>query len=427
MTLRPVTDLKYFQPVRHRSGDARKETTHVYWQADIFTSHGLHAPAHLSTLCYSLSREQQHQNFHLSRPISLHGLCSTDISGESPRYRSMSSSTTTEAVPHGHSRHSRKVKSCRCKRTERLAHICRSRPFIDHLSTCSIQQRTIWCRFAANSIRTGCNYDRPVFIDVSLGHLPTDQVSNQAAYLAGSQGQYSHVYQHHRWESPRCERPRRASHRTRRFLHNGSRLFGLCQTSHYLANSRILCNPVKVQFQMPQNLFSSCRSINWPPVRPNNYAYRVLFAQRLSRQASPRQILRLRNRENLSLSDQQFHLASIDHCTTVSLPLAGGALLQMDKAKPAHQELLRHFGERRENSNLDCRISLCAGHHTQEAAQHTSESLHNFTNSQRLGFRKNTVITTTYGNNHADGNVGFRKPVEFIHLTVGHYCGKHYL
>src|SRR3990172_666965 len=420
MTLATVTDLKNIQPVRHRSGDIRKETTHVHWQADIFTSHGLHAPAHISTLCYPLSREQQRQNFHLSRPISLHGLCSTDISGESPRYRSMSSSTTTETVPHGHSRHSRKVKSCRCKRTERLANIFRSRSFIDHLGTCSLHQRTHWCRFTANNIRTGCNYDRPVFICVSLGQFPTDQGSNQTAYPAGSQGQYSHFYQHHRWESTRCERPRRASHRTGRFLHNGSRLSGLRQTLYYLTSNRLLRNPVKVKFQMPQNLFSSCRSLNWPPVRPNNYADRVLFAQRLSRQTSPYQILRLRNRENSGLSDQQFHPASIDHCKTVSLPLAGGALLQMDKAKLAHQEFLRHFGERSKNSNLDCCISLCAGRHTQKASQFTSKSLHNFTNSQRLNFRKNTAITTTYRNHAGTGNCRIPKPVEFIHLTVGH-------
>ena len=43
MTSAPVTDLKYFQPVRHRFGNTRKEMTHVYWQTDIFTSHGLHA------------------------------------------------------------------------------------------------------------------------------------------------------------------------------------------------------------------------------------------------------------------------------------------------------------------------------------------------------------------------------------------------
>ena len=191
MTLSSVTDLKYFQPVRHRFGNTRKEMTHVHWQAGIFTGHGLHAPAHISTLRYPISGKQQRQKFHLSRPISLHGLCSTDLSGESPRYRSMSSSPTTEVVPHGYSRHRGKVKSRRCQRTEGLAYICRSRPFIDHHGPHALQQRTIWRRFRANSICSGCNDDRFMSIDVSLGNLSPDQGSNQIAYAAGSAGQYS--------------------------------------------------------------------------------------------------------------------------------------------------------------------------------------------------------------------------------------------
>jgi len=421
MTIVPVTDLKYFQPVCHRSGNTRKEMTHVHWQADIFTSHRLHAPAYIPTLCFPLSGEQQCQKFQLPRPISMHGLCSTDISGESPRYRSMSSSTTTETIPYGHSRHRSPIKSCRRQRTERLAHICRPCPFINNHCSNALQQRTIRYRFATNSIRTGCNYYRPVFIHVSLGYFPADQGSNQTAYSAGSAGQYPHIYQHHRWESTRCEHSRRASHRTRRFLHNGSWISGLRQTSHYLASSRVLRNQNKIQFQMPQNLFSSCRSFNWSPVRSNNNAYRILFTQGLSQQAATHQILRLQNRENPGLSDQQLLPASIDHLTTVSLPLAGGTLLQMDQAKPAHQKFLWHFGERCQNSNLDRHISLYTGSHTQEATQYTGKSLHNYANPKRLGFRKNIAITNTYGNNYATGNLGFRKPVEFIHLTVGHY------
>jgi len=75
---------------------------------------------------------------------------------------------------------------------------------------------------------------------------------------------------------------------------------------------------------MPQNLFSSCRSSNWPPVRSNNY----------------------------SLKDYPGKLRR------VSLPLASRALLQMDKAKPAHQEFLWHFGERRKNSNTETTMQL---------------------------------------------------------------------
>jgi len=68
---------------------------------------------------------------------------------------------------------------------------------------------------------------------------------------------------------------------------------------------------------------------------------------------------------------------------------------------------------------MDRRFSLCAGCHTKETPQYHSNSLRNFINSERFSFLKNIVITATYRNNLATGNVGFRKPVEFIHLTVG--------
>lgn len=420
MTFRPVTNLKYFQPVSHRSGDTRKETTHVHWQTDIHTSPRLYAPTHISTLRYSLSGEQQRQKFRMPRPISLHGLCSTNISRESPRYRGMSSSTATEAIPYGHSRYRGPIESRRCQRTEGLAYICRSRPFIDNHCTEALQQRTIRCRSAANSICTGCNHNRSVFVYVSLGYLPTDQGSNQTSYAAGSEGQYPNVHQHLRWKTERRKHPRCASHRTWRFLHNGSWLSGLCQTSRYLTGSRLLCNQNKSKLQMSKNLFSSRRSLDRAPIRPNYHAYRILFTQELSRQASSHKILRLQNRENSDLFNQQFFSAGIEHCTTVSLSMAGRAFLQMDQAKPTHQEFLRYLRECRQNTNLDCRISLCAGRHTQEATQHTSESLHNFTNSERLGLRKNTSITATYRNTSGSGNLRIPKPVEFIHLTVGH-------
>ncbi|MCL4476810.1 MAG: hypothetical protein M1508_11380, partial [Nitrospirae bacterium] len=32
-----------------------------------------------------------------------------------------------------------------------------------------------------------------------------------------------------------------------------------------------------------------------------------------------------------------------------------------------------------------------------------------------------SVVTATYGNSTGRGNLGFPKPVAFIHLTVGHY------
>ena len=101
--------------------------------------------------------------------------------------------------------------------------------------------------------------------------------------------------------------------------------------------------------------------------------------------------------------------------------MAGRAFLQVDQAKPAYQEFLWHFGECRQDSNLDRCLSVRLGCHTQKTSQYPCKSLHNSTNIERLSFRKNSIVTATYRNSTGRGNLEFQKPVEFIHLTVGHY------
>src|SRR5512139_739432 len=116
MTLALVIDLKSVLPVCHLPGDTRKEMVHVLWQTDIFSGNGLHAHAHVPLLRRTISRRQQCQKLHLPRPVFLHGLCSTDVSRESPRYRSVSSCTTAEVVPYGDSWHRSTVKPGRRQR-----------------------------------------------------------------------------------------------------------------------------------------------------------------------------------------------------------------------------------------------------------------------------------------------------------------------
>ena len=50
----------------------------------------------------------------------------------------------------------------------------------------------------------------------------------------------------------------------------------------------------------------------------------------------------------------------------------------MDQTAPAHQSVLRHQRERREDSNLDRRLDLCAGGHRSQApwAREESKSLY---------------------------------------------------
>ncbi len=56
----------------------------------------------------------------------------------------------------------------------------------------------------------------------------------------------------------------------------------------------------------------------------------------------------------------------------------------VDQAEPAHQELLRNFGERSKDSDLDRRFRLSDRGDHQETAQSPRKSLHNFTGAERL-------------------------------------------
>lgn len=63
----------------------------------------------------------------------------------------------------------------------------------------------------------------------------------------------------------------------------------------------------------------------------------------------------------------------------------------------AHQAILRHLGERRENPNLDRRVGLRAGCHRQDAAQPGCLALHFVTDFVGHPFRENPSATGTYG------------------------------
>ena len=421
MTSTPVIDLKYFQPVCHRSGHTRKEMTHVHWKDNIFPSLGLHANAYISSLRCSLSWRSQCSKLYMSGSISLYGLCSTDIPGESPRYRSLSPCTTAEVVPHGYSGHRSKVQSCRCQRTAVLAYLCRPCPFTNHHRPNTLQRRAVRDRFGANCLCTGCHHHRFVPLDVSMGYVPSEQGSNQTAYPFGPPGQHSNIYLHFRWQCARCKYPRYTPNRAGRLLCNGSRLSGLRQTQRHISISRVLCDSLKIQSQMPENLFSSDRPCNRSPVRSDNYADGILFAQGLSKQTETYQVLRCRHQQDSDFPDQQFRSASTHYRTALPVPMAGRTFLQVDQAKPAHQKLLWNFGECCQNSNLDRYFSIRFSRHTQKAAQYPDQSLHNSSNIEHHGIRKNSAGTATYGNSPGRGNLRFPKPVEFIHLTVGRF------
>ena len=73
--------------------------------------------------------------------------------------------------------------------------------------------------------------------------------------------------------------------------------------------------------------------------------------------------------------------------------MASRVVLQVDKATPAYQDVLRHFRKCSQNANLDSRLRLCTDRHREKASRTRAQSLHNSTNFERQSLRENAHFT----------------------------------
>ena len=91
-------------------------------------------------------------------------------------------------------------------------------------------------------------------------------------------------------------------------------------------------------------------------------------------------------------------LRDIEACLRAQLPLAGGIVLQMDQAAPAHQEVLRHLSERCEIANLGGGIGIRSCGHHQKAARSGCLALHIVTGVFSHFVRENAVKQRLFRN-----------------------------
>ncbi len=186
LTSEDINDLKSSLGISHSRGNKHEELTHVYRQTDFFAGHRTCASSGLSPKCRPLPGQLQDQGLHLSRSISLHGLCATDLSGKSQRYRIMSSISKKQTLSHGHSGQCIQKYIGQCQQGEGLAHLCRLRPLPDSEGTRTLSGRRLRRGTRTNRIRTGCNDHRSMPVSISLGSFSTGQSSYKTTHAPGS-------------------------------------------------------------------------------------------------------------------------------------------------------------------------------------------------------------------------------------------------
>ena len=264
-------------------------------------------------------------------------------------------------------------------------------------------------------------YD-PMSVDVSLGNLSPDQGSNQTAYASGSAGQHPNVHLHLRWQSARCKYPRCTSDRTRCLLRNGPWLSGLCQTLRHISSSRLLCDPLKIQSQMPKNLFSSDRPCNGSSVRPDNYADGILFAQRLSDKLRRIKYYDADTDKTLIFLTNNFALPAL---TIAQLYRCRWQVELFFKWIKQNLRIKNFYGtsENAVKTQIWIAVSVYVLVAILKKRLNIPASLYTILQILSVSvFERIPLLQLLTETALADGNLRFPKPVEFIHLTVGHYC-----
>jgi hypothetical protein len=234
-----------------------------------------------------------------------------------------------------------------------------------------------------------------MLVPFPLGAFQEDERGDQAPYPIGSSRQYPIVHPHLRRKNPRGQHSGYHSHRGGSFLYHGQGLCGLHQAPLSFTGSSLLCNQSQVQPQMPSSLLSSSGSEHWPDMRSIVAADCPKFRHGLSGQAAPGEILRFRGQKDSGLSYEQLHFTAFDHLYAMPESLAGRAIFQMDQTESPNKDFLRHIGECRQDSDMDCCFGLCACAHNEKIAKYPDQPLHNFTRAARLRLRENVAFSIT--------------------------------
>ena len=267
----------------------------------------------------------------------------------------------------------------RAKRKPRLAHLCRVCSRAHPPRAKVVRPRRLWSPTRTDCLGLRFQHHRSVSFPVSMGPLSSAQSRDQAAHLDGPARQHPLLYPHYRGKNARCQSPRPPGVGTRRLLYHGPRIHRLCAAVYLHSAGRfsLLFEPNAI----------------WPIPGVRSDQRIVLCGPQTSKEY-PEALRRIE--ETIGLPEQPIPSSFFDHRPVVSMPLAGGVVLQVDQAAPAHQGLFRYLRERVKDPDLDRHQHVRARGHREEAAASRPQSLRNPANSHRFTIRESRYFTGTY-------------------------------
>lgn len=239
----------------------------------------------------------------------------------------------------------------RMPREPRLAHLPGFRPQLDPDGPQALCRGQLRLGIGTYSLCARFDHHRPVPGTVSVGALSQTQRCSQAPYVTRFAGQHSGFYPYLRRQAPRCQHSRPDCFRGWQLLRHGPGLYRLRPAPCPAHVPSFLCHARQSQPTIPANPFAPSRQGNRPTLRPNHQADWDGGQPGLSDPVATGEVLRCQERQIAGLSYQQLRSSSPDYRRALSLPLAGGAVLQscpeqgrrMDQAASADQGVFWNF------------------------------------------------------------------------------------
>src|SRR4030043_1470659 len=382
-----VFDFNFFSPIGHNLPITdRKGVTKAFRTNHFFSVNELSSETRIQQLCSPVSRRAPHSKFFVFRSIPLHGLRSTDLSGESSRYRNMSAGHAAQALACRVSRTSFPKHVGRCERKTGLAYLRRLCSCVDRNSQRVVCKRGLRTTNHPSCLRSGFHHNRPVSVAFSVGLFSGTKGRHQTPYRNGSAGLCSLRDPHHSWESSRRHLLGSIGPRTRRLLCYGPWIHRFCSPLSVHTKHGVFCDPSQKQPRLHPSILSLYRLWDRITKRSDHFAQGSKNLSTLSRSTSANQFLRYRKPSSPYFSDEQLCLTSPDDCSAFQTSLEDRVVLQMDQTKSSDQGVLRNFRERREHSNLDCHLRICAGGDHQEEAPNRANTQRNSPNFKHYHF-----------------------------------------
>jgi hypothetical protein len=236
-------------PMSHTSSSSQEEMTHGYGENRLCPGYGLFTRLQISEMRSTIQRPLQGQTLFLLEPIPLHGLCSTDLSGKSPRHRGMSPFESTETLSHGLPRKCLTQYSGPFQPGLRLANLCRLCPCSDYPGQKPLCQRSLWRRVESNGLCLGLHHHRSLSVVVSLGNLSQTERCYEIASPPGSSWKHPFRRHHYSWKGSLCHDPRSTPSGSGSHLYPGSKVSRFCSSLYPPPNLGVFGDEKQEQFQ----------------------------------------------------------------------------------------------------------------------------------------------------------------------------------